>query len=64
MIHRTEFLYHLMEQNKLKLKEIDPITVTYHDSCYPDRYNRIYDEPRRILTSEPAGVLSISPKND
>jgi Fe-S oxidoreductase len=35
------------------LKGIDPITVTYHDSCYLGRYNQIYEEPRRILTSIP-----------
>jgi Fe-S oxidoreductase len=41
----------------LKLKGIDPITVTYHDSCSLGRYHQIYEEPRRILTSIPGVEL-------
>ena len=53
VVHQTEFLSDLLEHEKLKLKGIDPVTVTYHDSCYLGRYNQIYEKPRRILTSIP-----------
>jgi Fe-S oxidoreductase/nitrate reductase gamma subunit len=57
VIHQTEFLYDLVKHQKLKLKGIDPITVTYHDSCYLGRYNQIYETPRMILSSIPGVKL-------
>ncbi len=51
--HYTMVLWELIASGKLRLKEHDGATVTYHDPCYLGRYNRIFDEPREIIRSIP-----------
>ena len=50
--HYTQLLYPLIEQKKIKLSQ-NKTKVTYQDPCFLGRYNKIYDEPRRILQSIP-----------
>ena len=50
--HFTEFLVELINQNKVKLKNLDA-TVTWHDPCHLSRKMRIFDEPRQIIESIP-----------
>jgi Fe-S oxidoreductase/nitrate reductase gamma subunit len=47
--HHTEFIYKLMQENKLPLKKAGFRLMTIHDSCYLGRYNDIYEEPRKVL---------------
>jgi Fe-S oxidoreductase len=51
--HYTLVLRELVSQGKLRFKEVQTATVTYHDPCYLGRYNRIFDEPREIIRSIP-----------
>jgi len=51
--HYTMVLRELIAREKLRFKEGDVATVTYHDPCYLGRYNRIFDEPREIIRSIP-----------
>ncbi|MDP2920439.1 MAG: (Fe-S)-binding protein, partial [Dehalococcoidia bacterium] len=52
VLHATEFIARLLEQNKLNLKGFQT-TVTYHDPCDLGRNARIFDEPRYIMNRIP-----------
>ncbi|WP_338448240.1 (Fe-S)-binding protein [Niallia oryzisoli] len=59
--HHTELLEKLIKEGKLTPKNRMEEVITYHDSCYLGRYNKIYDAPREILKSIP-GVKLVEPE--
>jgi Fe-S oxidoreductase len=51
VIHHTEFIYELLQSEKLKLKKsVNMGNIVLHDSCYLGRHNDIYDLPRNIIS--------------
>ncbi len=53
VVHHTDFIAELIQQGKIQPKNDLKQQLTYHDSCYLGRYNKIYDAPREILKSIP-----------
>lgn len=51
--HYVLVLHELLKGGRLRFKKEIKTTVTYHDPCYLGRHNRIFDEPRKIITSIP-----------
>jgi len=52
VLHITEVLANLVEEERLRFKEF-PHKVTYHDPCQLARRGNIYEAPRRVLKSIP-----------
>ncbi len=57
VVHHTQLIEQLLKDGRLKLTKEIPATITYHDSCYLGRYNRIFDAPRSILKKIPGVKL-------
>lgn len=52
-LHYIEFLHDLIEKERIKVDKPVEGEVTVHDPCYLGRYLKIYEEPRKILSSIP-----------
>jgi heterodisulfide reductase subunit D len=61
LVHSTQVLAELLEQDRLKLKSM-PNRLTYHDPCDLGRKNDLYDPPRRVLQGVPG--LSFAEMSD
>jgi Fe-S oxidoreductase len=51
--HYVQVIAELIELGKLNLSKEVIALATYHDSCFLGKQNKIFDEPRKILTSIP-----------
>ncbi|MHA1271326.1 MAG: (Fe-S)-binding protein [Candidatus Helarchaeota archaeon] len=53
VLHISEFLYKLIKEEKLQIKNKKQVKVTYHDPCHLGRHSKVFDEPREIIKSIP-----------
>ncbi len=54
ILHYSVFFDSLVQKGLLRPeREVEPGIYAYHDPCYLGRHNRIYREPRRLLSALP-----------
>lgn len=63
VIHHSDFIAQLIEEERLQLKKTSTKTATFHDPCYLGRYNGIFDPPREILRSLGPVIMKEMPRS-
>ena len=53
VVHHSQYIAELIQQDRLKLKNNIDKAITYHDGCYLGRHNSVYEEPRNVISSLP-----------
>ncbi|ADI02179.1 MAG TPA: 4Fe-4S dicluster domain-containing protein [Syntrophothermus lipocalidus] len=57
--HSSEFLAKLIAEGKIKLNKSIGAKLTYHDSCFLGRHNKVYDEPRAVIKATGCNLVEI-----
>jgi len=62
VVHHSEFLNQLIDEGRLSINENNELknaSITYHDSCYLGRANKIYEAPRKLINSLQADLVEM-----
>jgi len=57
VVHHTQLIEKFINDGKIKLTKEIRAAITYHDSCYLGRYNRVFEAPRNVLKKIPGVQL-------
>ena len=48
--HHSQLLARLLREGKIKARKTLEVKATYHDPCYLGRWNKVFDEPRLVVS--------------
>ena len=63
ILHYTQFLFELLQSQKIELSKALTAKITYHDPCYLSKHSEIWDEPRKIIQHIPNVKYQEMPRN-
>lgn len=66
VIHHSQLISELLAEGRIRLRPESAVAqgkVTYHDPCYLGRYNRVFDEPRAVVSALPGLELAEMPRS-
>lgn len=66
VIHHSQLISQLIDEGRIRLDPESVVArgkVTYHDPCYLGRYNKVFEDPRNVVTSLPGAELTEMRRN-
>lgn len=61
--HQTEFIWKLINEEKLSVNRCLEDVVTFHDPCYLGRVNRVFEQPRDVINKLNKGTYREMERN-